>query len=592
MKMKGAKQKKEIKKSFVDHTYTNYSQARISDLVDAYDGTKEQLFPSKLHKILSTHEYAHIISWRPHGRAWAVENKSLFCSVILPKHFNHNEFDSFNRSVNGWGFKVCRESNISKCFTSIVVPLSEPDAINYIYVIQRLLRDGPDKNSYYHELFLRNRPELTYAMTRLIRPGKRLPNIACEPDFYGISRNYPLPAPATAPSEVEEANTSGKRAPSEIEEANTCGKRAPSPIFTPSGTKCAKEGYQHSHQVQGIYPPYGYSRPHDVTMPFAQITHSTQPRGYSQEPPPYSRPPPYSELPPNSGPPQRTPSPIFTPPATKRAKAKEPQHSPRVQGVYPPHGYGHPYNVTMPYTQIPPSSQPRGYPQEPPPYSRPPPYSEPLPDYGPLPGGVYHALPGQFYHEQSQTPAAPRGDPNIQFHHQNLGGPVSMPPHEWHSSMPYHYYCHPPAHGTAQHDEKYRPESMMPILYTNNQSDHSNCGYATHIGHIIAERNQNHGIDERKSVEQEFYKPDSDHTPGVLNPNLKGSSQFSEGLEPPRSTAINSTLQHTKEEPYRDEASTMAPAPEHFSVNDPSHPLGIDNFSDSPHEKPTAEKNQ
>ncbi|KAL7540718.1 hypothetical protein ACHAXR_010330 [Thalassiosira sp. AJA248-18] len=143
-KTNGTKQKEGMKKSFVDHTYREYSQATISDLVDDYDGTNEELFPSKLHEILSTHEYAHIISWRPHGRAWAVKNKSLFSSVILPKYFNHNKFESFNRSVNGWGFK-------------------------------RLLRDGPDKKSYYHELFLRSRPELTCAMTRLIRPGKRLP---------------------------------------------------------------------------------------------------------------------------------------------------------------------------------------------------------------------------------------------------------------------------------------------------------------------------------------------------------------------------------------------------------------------------------
>jgi hypothetical protein len=26
---------------------------------------------------------------------------------VLPKHFNHSNFGSFNRSVNGWGFKVC-----------------------------------------------------------------------------------------------------------------------------------------------------------------------------------------------------------------------------------------------------------------------------------------------------------------------------------------------------------------------------------------------------------------------------------------------------------------------------------------------------
>ena len=40
---------------------------------------------------------------------------------------------------------------------------------------QRLCRDGPDHEAYYHELFLRGKPELVAAMTRLVSPGKRSP---------------------------------------------------------------------------------------------------------------------------------------------------------------------------------------------------------------------------------------------------------------------------------------------------------------------------------------------------------------------------------------------------------------------------------
>ncbi|KAL3809305.1 hypothetical protein ACHAXA_009429, partial [Cyclostephanos tholiformis] len=57
--------------------------------------------------------------------------------------------------------------------------------------IVRLLNPGP--------CFLRGRPELTKLMQRLVNPGKRLPDKAGEPDFYEISRKYPLPAaPTTA----------------------------------------------------------------------------------------------------------------------------------------------------------------------------------------------------------------------------------------------------------------------------------------------------------------------------------------------------------------------------------------------------------
>ena len=42
----------------------------------------------------------------PHGRSWILLDKERLVSEVLPKHFNHNKFESFNRQVNGWGFKV------------------------------------------------------------------------------------------------------------------------------------------------------------------------------------------------------------------------------------------------------------------------------------------------------------------------------------------------------------------------------------------------------------------------------------------------------------------------------------------------------
>ncbi len=70
--------KKGVKKSVVDHTYRDYASLEITDLIDHYKGLNEDLFPSKLHRILSTPEYAHMIAWRPHGRAWKVVNRSEY----------------------------------------------------------------------------------------------------------------------------------------------------------------------------------------------------------------------------------------------------------------------------------------------------------------------------------------------------------------------------------------------------------------------------------------------------------------------------------------------------------------------------------
>ena len=180
--MEGAGNKKKygMKKSTVDHTYRDYSCIPISDLVDDYEEeVNDELFPAKLHAILSSPEYRPIIAWKPHGRAWAVLDRAKFISIVLPRHFNHSNFESFNRSVNGWGFKVCAASHArmhSMHHNMIISLIAHKKKIIITFASpQRLWREGPDQKAYYHELFLHGRPELTSAMSRLINPGKRLP---------------------------------------------------------------------------------------------------------------------------------------------------------------------------------------------------------------------------------------------------------------------------------------------------------------------------------------------------------------------------------------------------------------------------------
>ncbi|KAL7523899.1 hypothetical protein ACHAWF_000733 [Thalassiosira exigua] len=142
---KGAVPKKKgVKKTLVDHTYHDHSLTSIRDLIPNHSRINEELFPTKLHRIISSPKYAGIIAWKSHGRAWYVVDRKRFVAEVLPRHFDHKNYASFNRSVNGWGFK-------------------------------RLCGEGRDRNAYYHELFLRGLPELTSAITRLRSPGKRLP---------------------------------------------------------------------------------------------------------------------------------------------------------------------------------------------------------------------------------------------------------------------------------------------------------------------------------------------------------------------------------------------------------------------------------
>jgi len=92
-------------------------------------------FPAKLFQILSNSQLSDIITWMPHGRSWRVLQPKVFSEVVSPKYFTHqSKYASFMRQVNGWGFK-------------------------------RITR-GPDRNSYYHELFVRDDPELAWSMSR------------------------------------------------------------------------------------------------------------------------------------------------------------------------------------------------------------------------------------------------------------------------------------------------------------------------------------------------------------------------------------------------------------------------------------------
>mmetsp|Transcript_40707 Transcript_40707/g.85520 ORF Transcript_40707/g.85520 Transcript_40707/m.85520 type:complete len:505 (+) Transcript_40707:142-1656(+) len=161
----GRTKRQKLKESVIDHTYRDFSQVKVSPEDDRQDdkGKNRPNFPAKLHEIVSNPAYQHIICWLPHGRSWKIVDKYLLTSVVIPHHFSHAKFESFNRSVNGWGFK-------------------------------RLLNPGPDCKSYYHECFLRGRPDLTVMMHRLVNPGKRLPDKSGEPNFYEISKKYPLPA--------------------------------------------------------------------------------------------------------------------------------------------------------------------------------------------------------------------------------------------------------------------------------------------------------------------------------------------------------------------------------------------------------------
>jgi hypothetical protein len=125
-------------------------------------GGVTQPFPEKLYEMLETEENTPSFSsgdqpvlWLPHGRAFLVRKPKLFTTTIMPRYFRQTKLTSFQRQLNLYGF--------------------------------RRITQGPDGGAYYHELFLRGRPQLCMRMVRQKVKGtgyKQPTDVASEPNFY------------------------------------------------------------------------------------------------------------------------------------------------------------------------------------------------------------------------------------------------------------------------------------------------------------------------------------------------------------------------------------------------------------------------
>ena len=117
-------------------------------------------FPVKLYKMLDhihnkEPELADIVSWQPHGRSFLVHEPKAFADNVLAMFFQQKKYASFQRQLNLYGF-----SRITK---------------------------GPDRGSYYHELFLRGKEFLCRGIIRskIKGTGARMKsNPDAEPNFY------------------------------------------------------------------------------------------------------------------------------------------------------------------------------------------------------------------------------------------------------------------------------------------------------------------------------------------------------------------------------------------------------------------------
>jgi len=352
----------------------------------------ETNFPMKLYDILSNPDNQHAISWMPHGRSWKVRQKELFMRTICPQYFTQSKFESFIRQANGWGFR-------------------------------RIRKEGPDRNSYYHELFLRGKPELMKDMSRPL-PGEKASQEVVDPNFYNMPAmplmpheiDQPLSKQMTFPSEPGAYGGKKKRPK---KESNTV-RSSPGSAFSDPYGGCGP--YPSDSNWHGMPPP----PPSPWGAPYAYSHPSSYYGGYGVPPPP-----PPSESAAAGWSHQHQPSPSYQGPGTNMPSP--PSDTPPFDPAFYFHQYHPPFPPQPPplQSQTPQvSSQDQadgGANVEPkmnqPPYAQMPPphFSHQYPPYPPSYPPPYHP-PGDMPYPPSAASAE--------------GGPTSVNPD---SSASYYY---------------------------------------------------------------------------------------------------------------------------------------------------------
>jgi len=102
----------------------------------------------------SRHGYQFVVSWAPHGKAFMIHDRPYFSNKIMPSYFK-SKFTSFRQSLRNHGFA-------------------------------QIGGNGWDEGAYYHNLFLRDEPQLCQGLTQ-DQMKKAMPEwipVEDEPNFY------------------------------------------------------------------------------------------------------------------------------------------------------------------------------------------------------------------------------------------------------------------------------------------------------------------------------------------------------------------------------------------------------------------------
>lgn len=101
-------------RQFARHNYHDHandepgtsSVEQVNEIINVRGGVKTP-FPLRLHAMLDAVDkegLTDIVSWQPHGRAFAVHDIQRFVYQIMPRFFQQHKYSSFQRQLNLYGF--------------------------------------------------------------------------------------------------------------------------------------------------------------------------------------------------------------------------------------------------------------------------------------------------------------------------------------------------------------------------------------------------------------------------------------------------------------------------------------------------------
>ncbi|KAI9028981.1 HSF-type DNA-binding-domain-containing protein [Phycomyces nitens] len=90
--------------------FTLEQLAGQSSATQAQKPAHTNTFVHKLYNMVVDTQYQHLIAWNYTGSSFIVCNIMEFSRDVLPKHFKHNNFSSFVRQLNMYGFHKVNKS--------------------------------------------------------------------------------------------------------------------------------------------------------------------------------------------------------------------------------------------------------------------------------------------------------------------------------------------------------------------------------------------------------------------------------------------------------------------------------------------------